>query len=247
MLGTLQDTAEVVGEFLVVNAVAGPLVASVLVLGSELGSVAELPYAHPTGVAGVLIAGGVLLVLGPTGVIPAVIAGAVLADQIVRARPLRDSEIAFATAVFGDTLPVGRILVTDLSRAHDRAFCTPNVDGSILLGLGSRYDAPLADSGRKRTLVHELTHAWQIAHRPAEDIGSLWEAVANAAKRDEDVYASSFTFDGRAWSEWGIEPQAQIVALWWSIADALGGVDSPDAMALPMFPYVHDNIHMGRP
>ncbi|MET9375542.1 hypothetical protein ABZX98_15500 [Streptomyces sp. NPDC002992] len=247
MLGALEDMAEVVGEFLVVNVVAGPLVATVLVLGSELGSVTELPYAHPTGVAGVLIAGGVLLVLGPTGLIPAVVAGATLAEQIVRTRPLRDSEITFASTVFGDTLPVGRILVTDLSRAGDRAFCTRNVDGSILLGLGTRFDAPLANTSTKRTLVHELTHAWQIAHRPAEDIASLWEAVTNEVTSDEDVYASSFTFDGRAWSEWGIEPQAQIVALWWSIADILGGVNTPDAVASVMFPYVQNNIRMGRP
>ncbi|MFJ5064659.1 hypothetical protein ACIP96_35250 [Streptomyces nigra] len=247
VLGTLEDIAVAVAEFLVVSVVTGPVVGLVLVVGSELGALTEIPYAHPTGLAGVLVAGGVLLLLGPTGLVPAIAAGALLADELVRTRPLRDSEIAFASTVFGDTLPVENILVTDLSGPNNRAFCMPNIDGSILLCLGTRFDGPLANATFKRTFVHELTHAWQIAHRPPEDIESVWEATTNEMRSDEDIYASSFVFDGRPWGKWEIEHQAQIIALWWELAEVTGGVNSSEAAASVIFPYVQNNIRMGQP
>ncbi|WP_436728910.1 COG1470 family protein [Streptomyces sp. URMC 128] len=252
-LGFLEDFAAIVVEFIAVNLVAGPVAAMVLVVGSELGALTEIPYAHPAGLAGVLVAGGVLLLLGPIGMVPAVAAGAVAAGavaaaELVRTRPLRESEITFAATVFKDTLPIDNILVTNLSLANDRACCTPSIDGSILLNLGSRFEAPLADLHSKKTLVHELTHAWQIAHRPPEDVESIWEVLTNGLKPREEVYATVFPLDGRPWAEWDVEHQAQMVAFWWWLAETTyGGVDTPMAVASPFFHYIQNNIRMGQP
>ena len=100
---------------------------------------------------------------------------------------------------------------------------------------------------------HELTHAWQIAHTSvtAEMIASV---VIDKIKYGEDVYVDNpLNVDGRPWSEYSIERQAQIVGFWYLIA-SIGApdpshpnVDSEVAINHPAFQYIQQNIRMGQP
>ncbi|HEU5320430.1 MAG TPA: hypothetical protein VFX28_06490, partial [Methylomirabilota bacterium] len=115
VLGTLEDFALAVAEFLVVRALAGPAVAAILVVGSELAQMADLPVTTPRSIPGAVVLGGVVFLFGPLAALPAVVAGvAVAAIGDVKSRPMHESEKADARRVFGDTLPFDRIRVTNL-------------------------------------------------------------------------------------------------------------------------------------
>lgn len=239
VLGTLEDIAVAVAEFLSVSAVAGPLVAAAIVVGSELGALTGVPFAHPSLLAGAAVAGGVILLFGPGLVFPALVAGGVVGAQL-HSRPLRQPEKQFAAQVFGDTLPTDQIRVTNLSRG-DRRFCVPHVDDTILLGMGEMEEDPL-QANRRAVFVHELTHAWQIAHT-AFIADVIWEAAVNEVKGQTAAY--TYTLDGRAWSGYGAEQQAKIVEDWYSIY--ANNLDGEQALQDLRFPYIQNNIRLGQP
>src|SRR5207253_11493937 len=97
-----------------------------------------------------------------------VAAGAVT-DALVKFHQINAAEIAFADPVFSGEVPFGRVWLTNLSNGG-RKFTWPNMDGSILVNLGNAYQSPTTfqdSSGypaKGQVFIHELTHAWQIAH-----------------------------------------------------------------------------------
>jgi len=259
VLGTLEDIGVILVEFIVGAVAIHPGIAAIVILGSELGRIAEVPFAHPSILPGVIVAGSICLLLGPWMLVPAVIAGGMAGAQI-KTRRLRESEIAEAAKVFGDTLPIDRILVTNLSRGH-RAFCIPHVDGSILMGLGGvshegidRFDEPMKHLAWRCTLIHELAHAWQIENNPTL-IDMVWSATINLGREidGEDIYAIPTSFDGRQWSQFDMEQQARIVESWYEGArGAADGAVPPSSdierfgMGRWEYPYIQNNIRLGQ-
>jgi len=247
-----------VAEFFVAYVFVGALIAGAIVVGSELGAATEIPFLHPTILAGVFVAGGIILLMGPWMILPAVVAGIAAAEALVQARSMRDPEKQFATEIFGeDTLPIGRILITNFD-SDGTAITTPNADGSILICLGDRFDDPLASADSRTTLIHELTHAWQIKHYP---VGAevFWQGALNHIKGRAEPYEGSNP-DGRPWSGFGIEQQAYIVATQWYYphAEYARPVNDPNfnlhealnseaALNDPYFRYIQDNIRLGVP
>ncbi|WP_133254764.1 hypothetical protein [Mesorhizobium delmotii] len=260
VLGTLEDLAVILGEFLVGAVVASPGIAAIIVIGSELGALTEIPFAHPSLLAGVAVMGGVYMLLGPGMLLPAAVVGAIAGAQL-KTRRLRPSEIAEAAKVFGDTLPIDRILVTNLSRG-DHAFCIPHIDGSILMGLGGvndgqtdRFDDPMKHLEWRSTLIHELVHAWQIEHSTTLADMALSAAVNECRKLvGDDPYEVPTSFDGRAWSKFGFEQQAKIVEIWYFAAAALAAMNTPPSSTLDSvgaqnrweFFYIQNNIRLGQ-
>ena len=175
VLGTLTDFAIDVVEFLVgaeVLAVGGAVgVAGVILVGSELGALTDVRVVGPGGLVGVIAAAGATCLLGPAVMLPVLVGGVLIGDLVVRNRRLNEEEVALATRAFGDTLPVERILLTNLSGIGGTEFTVPNVDGEILVNFGNGFDDPPRHFQPARgytqpgqLLIHELTHAWQIAH-----------------------------------------------------------------------------------
>jgi hypothetical protein len=83
--------------------------------------------------------------------------------------PLAQAEIDLASKVFGNTIPYNKVILTDLGGLSGRGFTAPGVDGKIYCNLGSAYANPLGSHpqgypAEGQLLIHELTHAWQIAH-----------------------------------------------------------------------------------
>ena len=134
--------------------------------------------------AGVTVAGGILLVFGPSAIIPALVAGtatALLTD--IQFRPMNQDEINLAFRVFKDTLPIERIVLTNLYNPTNtangflaREFTIPGIaDGKILVNMGKNFEHTLEPDVQQnvrgtsyqsagQVLIHELTHAWQIHH-----------------------------------------------------------------------------------
>jgi hypothetical protein len=254
LLHTVEEIALDFVSFLVSSAIVGPGLAGVIVIGSELAKAAGVRVG-PGGLVGVGVASGICIVFGPASWIPAIVAGVVagaVVDASIKHRPMSAQEAAFAAQVFGDTLPPpDQIILTNLAGLSGRAFTTPNIDGTILVNLGDAFDHPdpmnYTNGAYPRPgqlFIHELTHAWQIAHR-AFTAGLICDGIVVQARYQlgTDVYA--YGAAGPPYSSFNIESQAAIVDQWFGG----NGRNVPGRTAMndkdPYFPYVANNIRMG--
>lgn len=215
----------------------------VLTAARRLGA-SRLP-AGPAPTLGVLVASHVALVgiwLGPVG--PAVVAAAgigaaALARSRLRHRPLSDAERRLAERVFGPADWFDDVVLTDLPGRGGRAFVVPGADGRTYVNLGARIDATLEPGGSAypapgQLLVHELVHAWQVAHaRSAASYLRDAMAVQVRGELGEDVYRLRETGDAHhPWADLDMERQATIVDRWF------GGQYSPAGLPCdPDSPY----------
>ena len=257
--GALVDVAKTVIETYVAAQFAG-VVGAVIVLGGELGAATGVTFANPHILAGVTVSSAVLLVFGPSAIIPALVAGlatAVLTD--IQFRPMNDEEIALAFKVFRGTLPIERILLTNLYNPTNkssgflaREFTTPGIaDGKILVNLGKNFEHTLEPDvqqsvrgtsyqARGQVLIHELVHVWQIHHATFLP-GFLCEALVSegytydeAKVREHGSWSKSFDSEG----------QAAIIDKWFGAnRDALDGFN---ALNDDRFFYVSQHIRTGK-
>jgi hypothetical protein len=232
--------------------VGGSALACLIFMGGELGTLYGVRISGPGGLVGVAAAAGAVFLVGPTMIIPAFIGGLLLGDLLVKHRPLSDSETRLARQVFGDTLPLDRIIVTNLSGDSDRPFTVPNIDGDILMNMGPGHDTALDQYTYKsytqkgEVFIHELTHAWQMAHAPfAHDV--FWGA-AQAKLAGSSAY--DYGLPGPDWHRLGLEQQASIVNEWFAgttthmnpkIARTIAS-DQND----PYYGYISNNILLGQ-
>ena len=180
--------------------------------GGTLGVVGGVVVFAVATVAGAGV--GTALILG---VVAGVAIGAVT-NALIKFRPLNAAEIAFARQVFGNSLPYQDVIITNLAGLGDRAFTAPGVDGKTYLNLGHAYDNPLGTGGSAypkpgQLLIHELTHAWQIAH-PGFLPGLMCSGMVNQANfiLGDNVY--EYGAPGPGWSKFNAEQQGAIVDQW---------------------------------
>ncbi|HVK05773.1 MAG TPA: hypothetical protein VM490_20045 [Armatimonadaceae bacterium] len=228
----------------------GGVVGAFIVLGSNVGSASGITVRNPNLLVGITAGAGVYFAFGSGFIIPAVAAGVTagaLAD--IRFRDLNEEEVRRADEVFRGTLPVDRIVLTDLRHPSggDNAFVYPALDGSIQVNMGRNYDNPLGPDVTPNSkykapgslLMHELTHAWQIAHGGFMP-GTICDALTDR-EYGQNVVASG---SGRSWDWYGPEQQGSIVDSWYS-EHLSAGLNSPAALADPRFRYIAENIRMG--
>jgi hypothetical protein len=201
----------------------------------------------------------VLLVFGPSAIIPALVAGtatALLTD--IQFRPMNEGEIALASKVFEDTLPIDRILITNLYRPTNteagflaREFTVPGIaDGKILVNMGDNFGHTLEPDVQTRVrkdsyqaagqvLIHELTHAWQIHHTTFLP-GLLCKALASANYDfDKEKVHEHVSFS----SSFDLESQAAIIDSWFG--DFRNALDEFQAINDDRFFYLSRNIRAG--
>ena len=260
VIGALEDVAETVVETYVAAQFAG-VVGAVIVLGGELGAATGVTFENPHILAGVTVGSGILLVFGPSAIIPALIAGAATALLTdIQFRAMHDDEIALAFEVFKDTLPIERILLTNLYNPTDtangflaREFTMPGIaDGKILVNMGKNFEHTLepdvqqgvrgtAYETRGQVLIHELTHAWQIHHTTFLP-GLLCKALTSANyKYDEAKVREHADWSGPSFD---LEGQAAIIDRWFG--DNRDGLDKPKALNDDRFFYVSQHIRTGK-
>ncbi|HSD10816.1 MAG TPA: hypothetical protein VLF14_07515 [Candidatus Binatia bacterium] len=242
LLGTAIEVGETFLAFLVANALVGPQIAAIVICGPEL---LQLVGVHPSPqvFAGVVVSGATVMLCGPGLLIPGMIAG-YGASTFIRSRHLNAAEEAVARSVFDDSLDFSRIYLTDIKGPDsDRAFCTLQPDGTILVNLGDEFGAPLASSDRRKTLIHELVHAWQCIHA-GYDPEMIWQAATNHLV-GSSVY--EFQYGGQQWSSMNFEAQAAAVATWYSMFESYpsGGLQSTVALNSPLFGFVANHIRPG--
>jgi len=152
-------------------------------------------------------------------------------------RHLRSTEAQIARSVFGNTLPYGRIHVTDQLGFQDRAY-TMNAgtgrDASFSLHVGpERYPGLQRTPELRSLMIHELTHVWQGVHSgwtPSFIFRSMFAQIARPRGR-----AYIYT-PGEEWRTYNVEQQASIVEHWYGL-----GMHESDKR----FRYIRDNIRTG--
>ncbi len=194
--------------------------------------------------ASLLTGGGSALIFGT---VAGVTAGAV-SNALIDQRPIAQAEIDLARTVFGNTIPYDNVILTNLGGLSGRAFTAPGVDGKTYCNLGHAYDNPLgsypqAYSARGQVLIHELTHAWQIAHSDFLP-GLMCSGIVNQTNYlfGDDVYA--YGPAGPDWSSFNMEQQGAIVDQWFG-GNGRTGSTKPMDQANPYYRYIRDNILHG--
>jgi hypothetical protein len=259
--GTIGDVAVFIatlaGGFFVAGSVGvcfvlGVHAADAIGLDQELGT---------AGLAGVVVAGGVLVVFGPNAIVPAIVAGVaagVAVELSLKHRKLTDrpEEVEFANRVFQGTLPVDRIVLTNMLGFGGRPFTIPSVGNTILVNLGEGFDDPIHYAGKGdpdkpkpkpedqkpgQLFIHELVHAWQIDATFFLP-GLMCGAILNQATTiDGDMGVYRYGNPGRNFGSFNLEQQASIVDDWFGGTGPQKGTPQESGES-PYFRYIRDNI-----
>ena len=265
VLGGALDVLEFALEGLVANWAVGP-VGWILLIGSELAP-RELQPGTPDELEGVLVAGGILFVLGPYGVIPAAVGGlATVLVSDVKHRLIETHEIAFADRIFAGKIDYANVVLTNMSHANGTKYTIPSIGGRILVNLDDAYDTPMTypnDEVRRMgtnypqpgsVFIHELTHAWQISHK------SPITLICGLSTSYE--YQSDANWPHGAWNGFDNEQQGHIVDDWYGNwrynhkrpaelyqIDASGvpitDLDGSESVRHPAFRFIDENIRRG--
>lgn len=256
--GGLKAIATDLLTFVVTDVAFGPQTAMVVFLSNEATA------ATGSGGFGELVfAGRLAWMVSPTYAIPVFIGEKVAADNLIKHRSPTAQEYAFARSVFGDTLPpAGKVTLTNLGGKDNRAFVVMTPDGSIQMNLTNRVftapGGPMRAVGPNRNgdvsypvpgelFIHELTHAWQLAHRGPSPYQWIIEGVTSSNYHPKPA--------NQPWRDNNIEQQATIVNEWFG-NHAEGWVDQADlgrrlevaeAVRDPYFRFIKDNIRLGQP
>jgi hypothetical protein len=181
------------------------------------------------------------------GTVAGVAAGAV-SNALIASRPMSSAEIAVAQRVFGSELPYENVMFTNLCGLGGRAFTAPGVDGKTYCNLGGAYNDtsagyPSAYPEPYELMIHELTHAWQIAHNSFLP-GFVCSGVVNQANYvlGDDIYA--YGASGPPWASFNLEQQGQIVNQWFG-GDGNSQPWGPQSEANPYYQYIARNILTG--
>jgi hypothetical protein len=197
------------------------------------------------------LAAGQALVLGT---VTGVAAGAI-ANSMIQTRPMSSAEIAVAEKVFRSELNYENVLFTNLAGQNGRAFTAPGVDGKTYCSLGRAYNNTLGPGDGAypfagEVMIHELTHAWQIAQNSFMP-GFVCSGIVNQAafSMGDNVYA--YGPAGPEWSAFNLEQQGQIVNQWFAgnndndKGNPQSHYGAMDTAANPYYQYIKGNILTG--
>jgi hypothetical protein len=246
VLGTAVDVLKFAVTGLGANLVLGPYGWALLV-GNELVGM-DSQIASPDILAGVVVAGGVFLVVGPFGLVPAIVAGVATASLLdIKHRALHPWERDFADTVFDGQIDYDRIVVTNLSKSGGTKFTMPSIGKAILLNMSDEaFDNPMLYQSpnypiKGEVFIHELAHAWQICHDSVVDL-------ICGLSDNYDYYTGNRLMDSswqsRAWNGFNNEQQASIVNEWFRIY-SVKGLNSFEALNDPAYRFIRDNIRAG--
>jgi hypothetical protein len=263
LLGAAVDVLTFALEGIAANLVVGPT-GWIVLIGTELAP-KELQPGTPDVLAGVLVAGGALFVLGPFGVIPAAVAGLTTAALVdVKHRDIHQDERDFANRVFNGQIDFDKVVLTNMSHSGGTKYTVPSVGDRILVNLDDAYDAPMSYANKPdpktvpeyvepgSVFIHELTHAWQITHK------NLIQQICGLSH--SYGYTSDPHWPNGPWSEFDNEQQAHIVDDWYGanvvkqgpdfLLDAQGvpvtDLDGTKAVQDKAFRFITENIRTGR-
>jgi hypothetical protein len=264
--GGVVSVLEGLAAFVLAVIALGPAVGVTLLVGAIVGETLNAA-GGPGELVGLLVIGGGMFLMANgifLPVLPLGLATWALTDEIVRHRTLTSAEEAFANQVFQGTLPSrDRLVLTNLAAVTGRAFTWPNVDGSILLNMvnNSAYDDPVhfkksPGDPEGRLFIHELTHAWQMAHTPFMPMTICDGITGHLITEPIDGKSAYYNpgVPGLPWGDYNMEQQAVIVHMWFNGQVEYRDKDNNGGPVVfkqmdplnPWFRYIVENIWAGQ-
>jgi hypothetical protein len=146
--------------------------------------------------------------------------------RVRHVRHLASGETAIANSVFGLRIPYDEVLVSDALGYGDREFTVrtswpttalfnvSSSDGEYVIHAGDGYDGMSAFPEERKTLIHELTHVWQLEH--TQNVPSYLLQYAATQSTAPESYDYDPTHLDPYWDNYNIEQQAEIVADWFA-------------------------------
>jgi hypothetical protein len=144
----------------------------------------------------------------------------------MKARFLRRDERSYAQSIFGKTIPLDDILVTDAAGASVKPiepFDSPDRGSKYSLAVGPDGFTSCMTAMVRSLFVHQLTQVWQRRFTPAK-----WRPSCDDGAANYQV--------GQPWRQYTAEQQAKLVADW-----ANAGMRLSD----PRTPYISNHIRIG--
>jgi hypothetical protein len=136
-------------------------------------------------------------------------------------RVLTAAEYAWATDVFGPTLPPReRIGISPAVGLHRRPFTLPLPGRRTTMFLGRQAPDPVTTA--PALFAHELTHVWQVSHA-RHVLPWLARAVVTQLRNSAGTNVYAVGEAVKPWDEYTIEQQATIVEHWVRDPDGLEG------------------------
>ncbi len=234
----LSDVLGTLGAWAVTGAL-GPGLVGLIYAGIELGAVVT----GGSWEAGPRIIAGSMWMLGPEGFLVGMAVDS-LARIGTKSRGLLPDEKEFLRIVFGDTLDVDRITLTDTSGMSGRAFTFPSPmsDTDMNLNMADSYTKSSMLATNATLLAHEATHAWQyryLANHSSYVVLGIFDSEYEPGAM------------GKKWHEYNIEQQGTIVEEWVRDHYTAGipaddyGLSSPRALDDDRFRYIANNLRVG--
>lgn len=243
LTGWIESAFVDVSMFLIGCVTLGAPAACVIFGASLLEDVTGAALPGELGMIGLIAAQGATYLCGPMVFVPVFIAGALVSAAVFKRRRISGDEIAAARSVFEDTIEYDRVWFTNMESEAGRAFASPCIDGSIMIGMAGAYDNALATKETRKTMIHELTHAWQIKHSSLMTMVCTVgvERARRVTEGDAAVYTpESFT---APWDSYTWEQQAVLVSMadFWRQELTRSGLSYEN---LPTERFIRDHILM---
>lgn len=214
-------------------------------VGEGLADAAASLFEGAAPLAGILAMGPALFIAGPTYVVPAFLGGAGTAAALIRHRRMEQIELDLALRVYGDTLPLDRIVLTNLSGLGGAAFTMPTIGGDILVNLGTEaYDNPATHVEPPypvpgKLFVHELCHVWQIAHDKYQP--RLCHRLTAGVVEGSAYYFPPADMR-QPWPALNLEQEATVVDEWFAPGGRGPAWGQHEDPGHPWWPYVRDVV-----
>ncbi|GAB4360330.1 MAG: hypothetical protein Kow006_30080 [Gammaproteobacteria bacterium] len=152
-------------------------------------------------------------------------------------RPLSSAEKNIAKSVFGNSLNLNMVRVTNTLGLQSRPWTT-NTPPIYTINVGVDAYNNLAVNAWSRLLIHELSHVWQGQHGVPFMSNSAYHQVLSAIQNGGSPGKAYQYTPGKQWSKYNSEQQASIIDNWFA-----GGRKTNSKL----YPYIRDNVRPGKP
>ena len=154
-------------------------------------------------------------------------------------RELTGAENAEARRVFGASISLGRVEISDSLGFGKRPWTSVGL-WIYTLNLGpAGFRNAIADQGARELFIHELTHVWQ-GQNSTFGFGYMISSVGAQCKSLVTTGGFSAAYrvvPGKSWDDYNCEQQATIVEQWYG-----SGLNRND----PSYPFICDHILPGK-
>ncbi len=164
------------------------------------------------------------------------IGGMTTLPAIPQIRPLQPAEIAIAKSVYGNSINLNMVKVTNTVGFGSRAWTTNTPPFyTVNVGVAAFENFTGTWAG---LLIHELGHVWQGQHGIPFMSNSAMHQTLSVIQNGGSPGGAYHYVSGKQWNTYNSEQQASIIAAWFRNGKLKSDI---------LYPYIRDNVRPGLP